>query len=258
MDQKQRREYLLRYLLDERADSRDTDIPNDEMQQRRLLRGLMNVRMPGKVAPEFLRIQDEYLRDELARKKVQDVNELRFSSDGLALWQGDITLLRADAIVNAANSRMLGCFIPNHSCIDNAIQTYAGIQMRYDCDRLMRAQGYEEPTGRAKITRGYNLPAKYVLHTVGPIINGALTQADEELLAGCYRSCLQLAGETGLENVAFCCISTGVFHFPKRRAAEIAVDTVREELQKKTGVRRVIFNVFGDDDWRIYEDILGL
>ena len=210
-----------------------------------------------KCSPEFLRVQDEYLRAELDAKGITDIDSLTPVRGGMYIWRGDITTLRCDAIVNAANSGMTGCYIPNHRCIDNCIHSYAGVELREYCAELMRRQGHEEPTGGAKITPAYNLPCRYVLHTVGPIINGRVTRQDEELLASCYRSCLKLAAENGLESVAFCCISTGEFHFPNERAAEIAVKTVEDFMQKETSVRKVIFNVFKDRDEEIYRKLLG-
>ena len=175
----------------------------------------------------------------------------------IVLWQGDITTLRCDAIVNAANSQLLGCFSPCHSCIDNIIHTMSGVQLRLACHELMQAQGHEEPAGQAKITPGFNLPAKYVLHTVGPIIHDEVTPEAEALLASCYRSCLALAEQKELSSIAFCCISTGVYSFPRERAAEIAVGTVEEYLRKGTRIRRVIFNVFTDADLEIYWKLLS-
>lgn len=178
----------------------------------------------------------------------------------LVLWQGDITRLRADAIVNAANSQMLGCFLPNHNCIDNIEQTMAGVEMRYDCFKLMQAQGHDEPTGSAKITPGHHLPARFVLHTVGPIVRGPLTQAHRAQLASCYTSCLSLAAEKQLASVAFCCLSTGVFRFPKADAARIAVHTVREWLDAhpSSSLRRVVFDVFEEADRQRYATLLGI
>ena len=216
----------------------------------------MNVRPPAPIADDVLQVQDEYLRRELAAKGITEIDDLSPISPGLYLWQGDITTLRVDAIVNAANSGMTGCYQPNHNCIDNAIHTFAGMQLRLECDRIMKAQGHLEPTGQAKITLGYNLPARYILHTVGPIVDGPLTPQHEVELASCYESCLALAAEHGLESVAFCCISTGVFHFPNQRAAEIAVTTVRDFLAQETSVQRVVFNVFKDLDLAIYEALL--
>ena len=257
MNQNERRQFLIRRLLDERADCRGAEIPRSETEQRQLLRGLMNVRLPAPADADFLRVQDEYLQTLRDEKGVVTLEEIAFDSEGLGLWRGDITRLAADAIVNAANSGMTGCYMPNHTCIDNCIHSFAGLQLRLTCDTLMRAQGHEEPTGRAKITPGYNLPARYVLHTVGPIIEDTVTTEDERLLASCYRSCLALAAENGLESVAFCGISTGVFRFPKRRAAEIAVATVRGELKKQTSVKRVIFTVFSEKSEHIYREVLG-
>ena len=201
--------------------------------QRQLLRGLMNIRAPRRMDAEFLKTQDEYLQAETAAKGITDIDDLTPAQPRLYLWQGDITTLRCDAIVNAANSGMTGCYIPNHRCIDNAIHTFAGVELRLACAELMRQQGYPEPTGQAKITPAFNLPCRYVLHTVGPIINGRVTKADEELLASCYRSCLELAAENNLESVAFCCISTGEFHFPNELAAEIAIET-GQRISRKT------------------------
>ena len=211
---------------------------------------------PVRIGADFLQIQDEYLQDETAAKGITDVADLTPVQPGLYLWQGDITTLKCDAIVNAANSGMTGCYIPNHRCIDNAIHTFAGVELRLACAELMEQQGHPEPTGQAKITPAFNLPCRYVLHTVGSIIDGPVTQRDRDLLASCYRSCLELAAENGLESVAFCCISTGEFHFPNNLAAEIAVRTVKEFLKKQTSVKKVIFNVFKDLDKAIYEKLL--
>lgn len=231
----------------------------DAANQRRLLRSLMNVRAPGRLNAEYLRLQDELLSEEREHKGVVHVADLPTvpRHDRIALWQGDITRLDADAIVNAANSQLLGCFCPCHGCIDNAIHSAAGAQLREECSQLMQAQGHAEPTGRAKLTAAYNLPATYVLHTVGPIISGHVTQNDRQLLASCYRSCLELAAENGLRSVAFCCISTGEFHFPNEEAAQIAVDTVTEFFNHDQRIGKVIFNVFKDLDAQIYADLLG-
>ena len=256
MNQLERRLFLIRSLLNEKPEYRDIDIPSEPESQRQLLRGLMNIRAPQSIEANFLKMQDEYLRGETAAKGITDIADLTPVQPGLYLWQGDITTLRCDAIVNAANSGMTGCYIPNHRCIDNAIHSFAGVKLRLACAELMEKQGYPEPTGQAKITPAFNLPCRYVLHTVGPVISGRVTKEDEELLASCYRSCLALAAENGLESVAFCCISTGEFHFPNGSAAEIAVRTVKEFLQKETGVKKVIFNVFKDLDSSIYEKLL--
>ena len=253
MTQSERRAYLIRALLAEQSGYRDLAVPQSEAEQKRLLRALMNLREPQEIDAAFLRVQDAYLQEEAARKGITALDELTPVEPGLYLWQGDITTLCCDAIVNAANSGLTGCYIPCHSCIDNAIHTYAGVQLRLACARLLTAQGHPEPTGTAKLTPAYNLPCRYVLHTVGPIVRGALTERDEEALASCYRACLELARENGLRSVAFCCISTGEFHFPNRRAAEIAVQTVRAHR----GEIEVIFNVFKDLDREIYRTLLG-
>ncbi len=253
MNQSEKRLFLIQSLLKEKTEYRDMNIPTDSERQKILLRGLMNVRAAHPIGTDFLQVQDEYLQDETAAKGVTDIADLTPIQPGLYLWQGDITTLKCDAIVNAANSGMTGCYIPNHRCIDNAIHTYAGVELRLACEELMKKQGYLEPTGQAKITPAFNLPCRYVLHTVGPIINGRVTKEDKEQLACCYRSCLELAADNDLESVAFCCISTGEFHFPNELAAEIAVRTVKEFLKKQTSVKKVIFNVFKDLDKAIYE-----
>ena len=256
MTQTKRREYLIRYLLDEQLKYKDTEMPDDIQAQKRLLRSLMNVRSPKSISEEFLRVQDDYLQEELSQKHITSVSDLLPLEPGIYVWQGDITTLACDAIVNAANSGMTGCYYPCHGCIDNAIHSYAGVQLRLECDAIIKAQGHEETTGTAKITEAYNLPCRYVLHTVGPIITGSLKKQDEDLLASCYRSCLALAEEYGLKSIAFCCISTGEFRFPNQRAAEIAVKTVRE-YRKQTGSEiEVIFNVFKDIDDEIYRELL--
>ena len=244
MNQRERRQFLIQLLLRERPEYRKMGIPADEDEQRQLLRGLMNVRAPRRIGADFLQVQDDYLQDETAAKGITDLADLTPVQPGLYLWQGDITTLKCDAIVNAANSGMTGCYVPNHRCIDNAIHTFAGVELRLACAELMERQGYPEPTGQAKITPAFNLPCRFVLHTVGPIINGRVTEKDKNRLESCYRSCLELAAENELESVAFCCISTGEFCFPNELAAEIAVQTVKEFLKKQTSVKKVIFNVF--------------
>lgn len=254
--QEQRLNFLIRYLLNEKDEYRDIEIPADKQEKQHLLRSLMNVRPPVPASAEFLKIQNDYLQERIEKCGVTKLEDLTPVQPGIYLWQGDITTLAADAIVNAANSQMLGCFVPCHGCIDNAIHTYAGIQLRLECAKLMAAQGKEEPTGKAKITKAYNLPCRYVLHTVGPIIYGAVTKADGELLAGCYRSCLDLAAAHGLQSVAFCCISTGEFHFPGELAAKIAIQTVKIWQQQNPNQIEVIFNVFKDSDYKIYKRLL--
>ena len=256
MNQSEKRLFLIQSLLKGNPAYRDLGIPADTNSQRQLLRGLMNLRAPQRADADFLQTQDAYLQGETAAKGITDAADLAPMQPGLYLWQGDITTLQCDAIVNAANSGMTGCYIPNHRCIDNAIHTFAGVELRLACAELMEQQGYPEPTGQAKITPAFNLPCRYVLHTVGPIISGRVTKEDKELLASCYRSCLELAAENGLESVVFCCISTGEFHFPNDLAAEIAVRTVEEFLKKQTSVKKVIFNVFKDLDKAIYEKLL--
>ena len=253
MTQKERRLYLIENLLAERGER--IEIPTDEYSQKRLLRSLFNIRMPKPVTNDFLQIQDEYLQEENRRKGITDLADLQPVQDGSYLWQGDITTLKCDAIVNAANSQMLGCFKPCHGCIDNAIHTFAGIQLRRDCSEIMQKQGHNEPTGQAKITPAYNLPCKCVIHTVGPIVSGRLTEDDCELLKSCYLSCLNEAVKNNLKSIAFCCISTGVFGFPQKEAAQIAVNTVKE-YQKKHEIE-VIFNVFKDSDKQIYRELLS-
>lgn len=257
MTQSQRREFLIHYLLQERQEHTGVSLPTGEEKQRRLLRGLMNLRPPAPASPEFLRVQDAYFQERLKERGVTKLKALTPVQPGLYLWQGDITTLEVDAIVNAANSGMTGCYVPCHGCIDNAIHTYAGMQLRLECAEIMRKQGHEEETGHAKITGGYNLPCRYVLHTVGPIVSGTLTKEHEQQLASCYRSCLDLAAENNCESLAFCCISTGEFHFPNEKAAEIAVETVKQWQARHPQQLEVIFNVFKNSDREIYEQLLG-
>ena len=257
MTQAERRRFLIDALLAERPSCRKQDVPNDAQRQKILLRALMNVRPPKPVSSEFLTVQDAYLRQALAEDGITRVEDLTPVDGDLYLWQGDITRLACGAIVNAANSSMTGCYVPNHACIDNCIHTFAGVQLRLDCAELMARQGHEEPTGQAKITRAYNLPCGYVLHTVGPIVTGRVTPEDERLLASCYRACLELAEAHGVKSIAFCCISTGVFHFPNDRAAQIAVRTVRQYKAETNSEMKVIFNVFKDLDRELYARLLG-
>ncbi len=253
---------LLRALLKERPEYSHVGIPESIDGMRSLLRSLMNVRMPKPLSKDLLELQDEELAEQRREKGVVALDSIPPSPlyPRLRLWQGDITRLQVDAIVNAANSQMLGCFVPLHRCIDNAIHSAAGMQLREECASIMHAQGHEEPTGKAKITRGYNLPAKWVIHTVGPIVYGEYpTEEDCRLLADCYRNCMTLASERGLTSIAFCCISTGEFRFPQDRAAVIAVTTVREFLKNhpESPLSAVVFNVFKDSDYNLYKDLLG-
>lgn len=231
----------------------DLRVPSDPGDMWNTLRGLMNVRPPGHLDRETLALQDVLLRESLESRGITDADDLEFDDEGICIWQGDITTLRCDAIVNAANSGMLGCFVPCHRCIDNAIHTYAGMQLRQECQSIMR--GRQAESGKAIVTEAYNLPCRYVFHTVGPIIRDRVTEDDRSTLASCYRSCMDAASAMDLRTIAFCCISTGEFRFPNREAAEIAVATVRECRENGNGVK-VIFDVFKDDDLRIYEELL--
>ena len=258
MTQDERREYLIQYLLKEKIPFGRQNIPTDKQGQENLLRSLMNVRPPRPISNDFLKIQDEYLTERNIERGITDIDTLApvKSDSRLYIWQGDITTLKCDAIVNACNSQMLGCFSPMHACIDNFIHTYAGMELRLKMHEIMAKQGHEEETGKAKITSGYNLPTKYILHTVGPIIQWKVTKEDEDLLASCYTECLKLAADTGVESIAFCCLSTGVFRFPQQRAAEIATNTVKQYLNKDSRIKKVIFNVFKDEDLKIYSGLL--
>lgn len=229
----------------------------DDALERRLLRSLMNLRPSNPACEEFLRLQDILLRQESQERGVVDVLALPSTTKPrIVLWKGDITRLKVDAIVNAANSALQGCFIPCHGCIDNAIHSAAGVQLRQECHRIMKQQGIPEATGHAKITPGYNLPSRYVLHTVGPIIQGALTEQDCNELAACYKSCLTLAVQNELTSVAFCCISTGEYHFPRQAAARIAIQTVADFLRTDEKIEKIVFNVFTEEDWFLYNDLL--
>ena len=250
-----RLDYLIDYLLSERNDLGNITIPDNELDKFRLYRSLVNIRPAWQADESFLQAEDEYLTLLTESKGITDIADLTPIEDGIYLWQGDITTLKCGTIVNAANSGMTGCWQPCHSCIDNCIHTFAGVRLRYECDRIMQEQGHEEPTGRAKITQAYNLPCDYVIHTVGPIVQGQLTDEHCNLLESSYRSCLELAVQNGIDSIAFCCISTGVFGFPQREAAEIAVRTVKNF--RKTHAIKVIFNVFKEDDYEIYKELLG-
>ncbi len=257
MTQEERLLYLIKYLINENNELKYIDVPMADGEQKRLLRSLMNIRPPKTVSKEFLEIQDAYLQEECAKKGIISLSDIPSAQQGMYLWQGDITRLSVDAIVNAANSAMLGCFVPCHGCIDNAIHSAAGVELRLACSRIMAKQKTQEPVGKAKITKAYNLPCRYVLHTVGPIIYGKVTKKDCDLLADCYLSCLELAAAYQLKSVAFCCISTGEFHFPNEKAAEIAVKTVQSYQKKNQNDLEVIFNVFKDTDYAIYRQLLG-
>ena len=246
---------LIEYLLNEKPQYSDIVIPSSEEEQFRLYRSLVNIRPADEISAEYLAAEDEYLRQKIAEKGVTDIADLSPVEDDIYLWRGDITTLKCGAIVNAANSGMTGCYQPCHNCIDNCIHTFAGTRLRLECAGIMKKQGYPEPTGQAKITLAYNLPCDYVIHTVGPIVQGKLTADHCRLLKSCYQSCLELAVQNGIDSIAFCCISTGVFGFPKQEAAEIAVRTVRNFM--KSHRIKVIINVFGNEDYGIYRKILG-
>lgn len=248
-------EKLINYLLNENPEYRKIRIPSSENEQFRLYRSLVNVRPADEISAEYLAAEDEYLRRKTAEKGITDIADLSPVEGDIYLWRGDITTLKCGAIVNAANSGMTGCYQPCHNCIDNCIHTFAGVRLRLECAGIMEKQGFPEPTGQAKITPAYNLPCDYVIHTVGPIVQGNLTAEHCRLLESCYRSCLEIAVQNEIDSIAFCCISTGVFGFPKKEAAEIAVKTVRGFL--KNNSIKVIFNVFGDDDYAIYKRLLG-
>lgn len=262
--QNQRLEYLVEAFKAESDQYKDLQTPEDTEGRRHLLRSLMNIRMPGKMDDSVLAVQDEYLQERIREKGIVTLEDIPVKEGVISVWQGDITRLAVDAIVNAANSQMLGCFIPMHTCIDNCIHTFAGIQLRAECNRQINrmrmkyGQNYEQPTAVPMLTDAYNLPAKKVIHIVGPVVNGKLTPALEQELADCYTNTLDLCAENGLRSVAFCCISTGVFHFPPERAAQIAAKTVRKWLADHDGaLERVIFNVFRDQDRDIYEHLFG-
>ena len=257
MTQDDRRKYLIAELLKEQPEYSNISVPISKTEEKQLLRALFNVRLPLPIGDDFLRVQDEYLQEEIAQKGITSIDDLEPVKPDIYLWQGDITTLKCDAIVNAANSQMLGCFCPNHGCIDNAIHTFSGVRLRLKCAEIMQKQGKNEETGKTKITPAYNLPCKYILHTVGPIVTGKLTAVDCELLRSCYRSCLTLADEYKLNSVAFCCISTGEFHFPNDKGAKNAIETVGEYKKQTNSKIKVIFNVFKNPDYEIYREYLG-
>lgn len=263
-NQEERLNFLIRQLLGENSEYKNFDFEEIKKtrieEKKKIYRGLVNLRIPIKEKNnELIEAENEYLQEELKNKKVTELFEIEEIQKDIYLWKGDITLLKVDAIVNAANSRMLGCFVPNHACIDNCIHTFAGIQLREECNEIMLKQGRFEQTGKAKITLAYNLPCKFVIHTVGPIILNKLSpvsEEDKQLLKNCYISCLELAVHNNLKSIAFCCISTGEFHFPNKLAANIAIDTVKEFKMKNKSDIKIVFNVFKDLDFDIYADLL--
>lgn len=255
--------FAVEWLLSERygADAPELQMVGEIENERelfRLFRNLVNTREPVEAAPDFLEVQDRVLQEMISEVGVTEASELaRVPVDNrISFWRGDITTLAVDAIVNAANSQMLGCWVPGHYCIDNAIHTFSGVQLRLECARLMREQGHEESTVMAKVTPAYNLPARFVIHTVGPIVNGRPTERDRALLAQCYTSCLDAAEAEGCTSIAFCCISTGVFGYPQDEAAKVAIDTVRSWLNEHDSNMHVIFDVFGEKDEEIYRELL--
>lgn len=250
--------YLIEELQKELPQFSGMRIPEDIGMQGRLLRTYMNMRAPEPISSEFLKIQDEYLKEVVEEKGIVIGDALPPShvNSRIVLWKGDITTLKVDAIVNSANSTLRGCFVPCHFCIDNIIHSMSGIQLRLACDEIMKEQGYDEPAGRAKITPAFNLPCNYVIHTVGPVITKRLMESHCSQLADCYKSCLELASEKGLKSIAFCCISTGTYHFPKEKAAEIAVETVMEFLKTNLQLERVIFDTFTEEEYNLYKEML--
>lgn len=261
--QNQRLDYLVEEFKVHSVQYKDLETPKDTEGKRRILRSLMNIRMPKVLSNDVLSVQDEYLTGRAEEKGIVRPYDIPVIRDGLSIWQGDITRLAVDAIVNAANSQMLGCFVPMHTCIDNCIHTFAGVQLRVECNRQMNqlrirhGKDYEQPTAIPMLTDAYNLPAKKVIHIVGPIVQYKLTPELEKNLADCYRNTLDMCLENNLKSVAFCCISTGVFHFPNKRAAQIAVSTVDRWLsQHPSAMERVIFNVFKDEDKEYYEALI--
>lgn len=260
MTREEQLDFLIKKLISEETEYSSIEIPSNYHEKRRLLRALMNVRPPRKIDSDFLKVQDEFLSSEIIDKGIIDINKLSSvqKDKRLYIWQGDITTIKVDAIVNAANSALLGCFIPCHGCIDNAIHSASGIQLRLECNEIIKKQGFEEPTGSSKITNAYNLPCRYVIHTVGPIVRGLVTEDDCKKLSSCYLSCIKTAEKHELESIAFCCISTGEFHFPNEKAAQIAISTVQNYLDtNKCSIKKVMFNVFKDEDFRIYKNLLG-
>jgi O-acetyl-ADP-ribose deacetylase (regulator of RNase III) len=257
MTQRKRLDWLLHYLCVE-CDEK-TDMPSDYTRKRELFKALMNVRPPRPVADDFIRIQDEFLRKETRNKGIVRLHDIAAIAENnkISVWKGDITRLAVQAVVNAANARMLGCFVPGHACIDNAIHTFAGVRLRLECAEIMEKQGHPEPPGQAKITSAYNLPSDFILHTVGPVVEGQVTDENRRLLEGCYRSCLELAERHKIESIAFCCISTGVFRFPNEEAASVAVETAVAFIEAGSRIKRVIFDVFTERDEAIYKKLLA-
>ncbi len=262
--QEERLNFIIKYLCNEEHGKNyakhfaPTALEKMTLEQKQsFFRALVNTRIPAPIGEDFLSVQDAYLQEEAKIRGIAISDNFERIQENISIWQGDITLIEIDAIVNAANSELLGCFIPSHACIDNFIHTFAGVQLRQDCYEIIQKQGHSEKTGLAKITSAYNLPSKYILHTVGPIISSDLTEKDCELLASCYTNCLELAQENGLKSIAFCCISTGVFRFPNEKAAEIAIATVKKFQEETKSNMHIVFNVFKDIDYDIYKKLLS-
>lgn len=258
-------DFLIDYLLNENIEIKVNNIPKNELEKKRLYRSLCNIREAKQVSNKYLEIENEYLQEELKKKDITKVQEIQTisktikesnlkSKDKICLWQGDITTLQIDAIVNAANSQGLGCFIPCHKCIDNQINTFAGVGLRLECDEIMKEKNYFLETGKAFITNGYNLPAKYVIHTVGPIIYDKVTDKEIKELQECYINSLNLAKENKIKTIAFPCISTGEFRFPKEQASKVAIKIVDRFLdENRECFDKVVFNVYKEEDYKIYE-----
>lgn len=245
-------DYLIDYLRQYNNVKEDLSYWNKDQQ----IRALMNITMPYDLSKEFYTKQDEYLQGLLKTKRVTDVLGLPFHNQ-IAVYRGDITLLKADAIMNACNSQMLGCFVPLHGCIDNAIHSAAGLEVRRDLLQVMKKQGKEEPNGQVKVTLGYNLPSKYIFHTVGPIVEGGfVTSGNRKDLENCYLSCLRKADAMGLKTLIFCSISTGIYGYPIKKAAEVAVKTTEKYMQETGSELLIVFDVFSERDEEIYENEL--
>jgi len=245
-------DYLIEYLLKESGRG-NFDYSNRD--KKSLYRALVNIRQANPISEDFLKVEDEYLQEELKKQNITNADDIK-AENRIALWQGDITKLKIDAIVNAGNSQGLGCFLPNHNCIDNQINTFAGVRLRLACNEIMKDLKYNLETGKAIITKGYNLPSKYVIQTVGPIIENEVTEEKEQELAKCYTNSLKLAIENGIKTIAFPCISTGVFRFPKDNACITAIKSVKEFLENNNTIEKVVFSVYSDEDLEIYKNEL--
>lgn len=241
-------DYLIEYLLKESGRG-NFDYSNRD--KKSLYRALVNIRQASPISEDFLKVEDEYLQEELKKQSITNADDIK-AENRIALWQGDITKLKIDAIVNAGNSQGLGCFLPNHNCIDNQINTFAGVRLRLACNEIMKDLNYNLETGKAIITKGYNLPSKYIIQTVVPIIENEVTEEKEQELANCYTNSLKLAIENGIKTIAFPCISTGVFRFPKDKACRIAIKSVKEFLENNNTIEKVVFSVYSDEDLEIY------